>query len=295
MIEPPSLHTEERQEYDIMDLEILGKIAVELAVHSHPAVKRSFERLVEAVGTKRFSEDYCALQKFLMKLHQQVQVTSELSYIYSTTQPSSTLHNALGMGGQNAIAWTPRPTAASITPSSSYSRPAGGLVHAKPHISEDASSNEAKGGLGGSIIIANTNNTNTASGALSAKAGEAPKSRPNTAGGGPSKSPTTGTGKGANGPPVSSGSGLAMTPSGLVGASKSSLRRWRSVSSVPNSSSPYQRKAGAITIPNGNAASSHDGFNFWATKAAVGVGVGVGVPKPRSNSMKIVPESKSSI
>ncbi|RKP16106.1 hypothetical protein ROZALSC1DRAFT_4916, partial [Rozella allomycis CSF55] len=71
MIEPPLLHTEERQEYDIMDLELLGKIAIELGVHNHPAVKRSFERLVDSVGTKRFAEDYCALQKFLMKLHHQ--------------------------------------------------------------------------------------------------------------------------------------------------------------------------------------------------------------------------------
>jgi hypothetical protein len=82
MIEPPHLHSEERQEYDIMDLELLGKLAIELSVHSHPAVKRSFEKLVESVGTKRFCEDYCALQKFLMKLHQQVQLTSEFSYFH---------------------------------------------------------------------------------------------------------------------------------------------------------------------------------------------------------------------
>ena len=66
-----------------MDLELLGKIAVELSVHSHPTVKRSFERLVESVGTKRFAEDYCALQKFLMKLHHQVQLTNEFSYFHS--------------------------------------------------------------------------------------------------------------------------------------------------------------------------------------------------------------------
>ena len=78
-----------------MDLELLGKIAVELSVHSHPAVKKSFEKLVESVGTKRFPEDYCALQKFLMKLHHQVQLTTEFSY-FQNGAPSFTWQTLTG-------------------------------------------------------------------------------------------------------------------------------------------------------------------------------------------------------
>ena len=81
MIFPPALYSEDREEYDILELEVLSRLAIEAEVHMLPEVKNMFERLFEAVGTREFAEDYCVLQKFVLaaKLHPQVVRTSERS------------------------------------------------------------------------------------------------------------------------------------------------------------------------------------------------------------------------
>lgn len=83
MIEPPHFGTEERQEYDICDLELLGSLAIRLGVAGHPMIKRAFSRLVDRAGCRGFPEDCCLLYQLLMNLDQ------SLGYAAHSSSPSS--------------------------------------------------------------------------------------------------------------------------------------------------------------------------------------------------------------
>ena len=76
MIFPPALYSDARQEYDILDLEVLGRLAIEACVHTVPEVKKMFERLLDSVGTRRFAEDYCLLEKYVLKARTQPRMPS---------------------------------------------------------------------------------------------------------------------------------------------------------------------------------------------------------------------------
>lgn len=72
MIHPPQPNTEERYEYDILDLELLGQIATDLNIHSHPKIRQLFTTLFHKAGNRGFSEDCCALYKLLAGIQSQM-------------------------------------------------------------------------------------------------------------------------------------------------------------------------------------------------------------------------------
>ena len=69
MIEPPRFHSNARQDYDVRDLEALGKLAIENGIHKVPDVRRAFETLLTLAGTRHFSENYCVLHRMIMGAH----------------------------------------------------------------------------------------------------------------------------------------------------------------------------------------------------------------------------------
>eukprot|EP00128_Syssomonas_multiformis_P016912 Colp12_sorted_trinity150504_noHs@21801 len=86
MIEPPQLFTDARFEYDIQDLEILSKLAIETGVHSNDSIRSSFEKLVQLAGTKQFQQAYVALHNFLLSAYER-----QNQYVWTVpkTKPAS--------------------------------------------------------------------------------------------------------------------------------------------------------------------------------------------------------------
>jgi hypothetical protein len=77
MIAPPKLNTEERFEYDILDLELLGHVAIDLNVHCHPVIKRLFTVLFQRAGNRGFPENYTILYKLLFSIKNQIYPTRD--------------------------------------------------------------------------------------------------------------------------------------------------------------------------------------------------------------------------
>ena len=66
MIEPPQLYSQDRKMYDIMDLEQLGKIALQLGLHLRKDVKAAFLDLLQMAGTRLFPSKYYDLSCYVM-------------------------------------------------------------------------------------------------------------------------------------------------------------------------------------------------------------------------------------
>ncbi|OAG29987.1 hypothetical protein NEDG_01534 [Nematocida displodere] len=79
MLPAPALHSKEREQSDMADLEILGSISFDLEINKDEAIKNSFISLVEKLGTKDFLEEYGALYKKILA----VQKRKETDEIFS--------------------------------------------------------------------------------------------------------------------------------------------------------------------------------------------------------------------
>ena len=66
MIIPPKLFTDARKDYDLCDVEILSKLAIELGLESKPDICKSFERLIDLLGTLQFHSEFTLLHKIIM-------------------------------------------------------------------------------------------------------------------------------------------------------------------------------------------------------------------------------------
>ena len=82
MIHPPSFYSDQRQEYDMLDLEQLGHFAVDLGLHTLPNIKLLFSQMVEIVGTPEFGPRSKQLQIFLMEAWTQSKYCSEYQHFY---------------------------------------------------------------------------------------------------------------------------------------------------------------------------------------------------------------------
>lgn len=67
MIEPPKLYSEARKKYDMLDIEILGKLALDLNLQTESSVRHSFEKLAECAGCKNFGFEYTILYEYVMQ------------------------------------------------------------------------------------------------------------------------------------------------------------------------------------------------------------------------------------
>lgn len=83
MIDPPAFYSEQRQEYDLADLEQLGSMAIKLDIHTNPCVKYMFSQLVDLVGTPNFASSVYPLSQYLSSLLSEAQDSEHFSNWYS--------------------------------------------------------------------------------------------------------------------------------------------------------------------------------------------------------------------
>jgi hypothetical protein len=72
MIEPPKLFTDARKEYDLQDVEILGKITLELGLQMKAEIRAAFEKLVDLTGTHQFQTEYIVLHELIMNKREEI-------------------------------------------------------------------------------------------------------------------------------------------------------------------------------------------------------------------------------
>lgn len=65
MIEPPRLYTHARREYDILDIEMLGKVTLDLGLHVRSDIRLHFSKLIDCAGTKRFFSEFVLLRNLI--------------------------------------------------------------------------------------------------------------------------------------------------------------------------------------------------------------------------------------
>lgn len=79
MIEPPKLFTDARREYDMQEVELLGKFAIDCQLQNRRDIRLAFERLLEVIGSPQFHQDFRLLYDYVMKCHQERRMAYTLS------------------------------------------------------------------------------------------------------------------------------------------------------------------------------------------------------------------------
>ena len=82
MIVPPAFFTAQRQEYDMLDLEQLGNLAVKLHLHSDPNIKQLFSNMVEIAGTPLFVIKSSELLQYLIGYSHLKEYNNEYQHFY---------------------------------------------------------------------------------------------------------------------------------------------------------------------------------------------------------------------